>query len=195
VADTTILAPFDGWVAEKLVAVGEQISSGMQATKVVTLVRIDPLRLSLTVPQQNIGSIKLGQMVRFRVDSFPDHTFEGKVRFLAPVVSHDTRSMLVEAVVANPDAVLYPGLFATAQVELPARKPKVLVPLSAVQKSGDVARVFVVRDGAAHEQVVSLGEASGDKVEVQSGLTGNETLAARPDLVRDGDRDGDVARQ
>ena len=45
VADTTIRAPFDGWVAEKLVAVGEQISSGMQATKVVTLVRIDPLRL------------------------------------------------------------------------------------------------------------------------------------------------------
>ena len=43
VADTTIRAPFDGWVAEKLVAVGEQISAGMQATKVVTLVRIDPL--------------------------------------------------------------------------------------------------------------------------------------------------------
>ena len=119
VADTTIRAPFDGWVAEKLVAVGEQISSGMQATKVVTLVRIDPLRLSLTVPQQDIGRIQPGQTVRFHVDSFPDRTFEATVRFIAPVVTNDTRSMVVEAVAPNPDGALRPGLFATAELELP----------------------------------------------------------------------------
>jgi RND family efflux transporter MFP subunit len=188
VADTTIRAPFDGWVAEKLVAVGEQISSGMQATKVVTLVRIDPLRLSLTVPQQDIGCIQPGQPVHFRVDSFPDRTFEARVRFIAPVVTNDTRSMVVEAVAPNPDGALRPGLFATAELELACRQQCVYAPLGAVQKTGEVARVFVVRDGVAREQVVALGEEKHGKIEIRAGLTGKELLVARPELVQDGDK-------
>ena len=180
VDDTTIRAPFDGWVAEKLVAVGEQISSGMQATKVVTLVRIDPLRLSLTVPQQDIGRIQPGQTVRFHVDSFPDRTFEARVRFIAPVVTNDTRSMVVEAVAPNPDRALRPGLFATAELELPRPGSRaVSCRLGAVQRTGEVGRVFVVRDGVAREQVVALGEADEAKVEIRAGLTGKET-ARRP---------------
>jgi RND family efflux transporter MFP subunit len=187
VADTTIRAPFDGWVAEKLVAVGEQISAGMQATKVVTLVRVDPLRLSLTVPQQNIACIRPGQTVRFHVDSFPDRTFNATVRFIAPVVTNDTRSMVVEAIVPNPEGALRPGLFATAELVLPKKEVEVLVPATAVQKVGEVARVFVVRDGVAREQVVALGELDKGKVGIRSGLTGKEILVAKPELVHDGD--------
>jgi RND family efflux transporter MFP subunit len=186
-ADTTIRAPFDGWVAEKLVAVGEQISSGMQATKVVTLVRVDPLRLSLTVPQQHIGSIQPGQMVRFHVDSFPDRTFEATVRLIAPVVTNDTRSMVVDAMVPNPEGELRPGLFATAELVLMKKANAMFVPATAVQKMGEVARVFVVLDGVAHEQVVAIGQADEQRVEVLSGLSGNETLVARAELVHDGD--------
>lgn len=188
VADTTIRAPFDGWVAEKLVSVGEQISSGMQATKVVTLVRIDPLRLSLTVPQQDMGRIQPGQTVRFHVDSYPDRTFEATVRFIAPVVANDTRSMVVEAVAPNPDRALRPGLFTTAELELAKQNPSYSVPVGAVQKVGEVARVFVVRDGVAREQIVSLGEVERGKVQIRSGLSGGEMLVARPESVKDGDR-------
>ncbi len=187
VADTTIRAPFDGWVAEKLVAVGEQISSGMQATEVVTLVRINPLRLSLIVPQQDIGCIEPGQKVYFHVDSFPDKTFEAQVRFIAPVVN-DTRSMVVEAVAPNPDGLLRPGLFATAELELRKQRPVIFAPIGAVQKNGEVGRVFVVRDGVAREQIVALGEQAGGKIEIRSGLTGKERLVARPELVKDGDK-------
>lgn len=187
VADTTIRAPFDGWVAEKLVSVGEQISSGMQATKVVTLVRVDPLRLSLTVPQQSIGCIQPGQTVRFHVDSFPDRTFSATVQFIAPVVTNDTRTMVVEALVPNSERALRPGLFATAELELPKKGAQVLAPVGAVQRLGEVARVFVVRDGLAREQVVALGEMDKGKVEIRSGLTGKEILVARPELVHDGD--------
>ncbi len=187
VEDTSIRAPFDGWVAEKLVAVGEQISSGMQATKVVTLVRIDPLRLSLPVPQQDIGRVRPGQLVKFHVDSFPDRTFEARVRFIAPVVTSDTRSMVVEAVVPNQERVLRPGLFVTAELELRDEDMAVLAPAEAVQKRGEVARVFVVRDGVAREQVVALGEEDNGKVEIRSGLSGREILVAKPELVGDGD--------
>jgi len=188
VDDTTIRAPFDGWVAEKHVAVGEQISSGMQATKVVTLVRIDPLRLSLTVPQQDVGRIEPGQTVRFRVDSYPDRMFEARVRFIAPVVMNDTRSMVVEAVAPNPNHELRPGMFVTAELELPRKQPCVLAPVSAVQRTGEVGRVYVVRDGVARAQIVALGESDGRRVEIRSGLAGGEMLVAQPDKVRDGDK-------
>jgi RND family efflux transporter MFP subunit len=187
VADTTIRAPFDGWVAEKLVMVGEQVTAGFMPTPLVTLVRVDPLRLSLTVPQQDIGHVRQGQAVQFRVDSHADRTFEGCVRYIAPVVADNTRSMIVEAVVPNPDGLLRPGVFATAELELAEEAPQIHVPLGAVQRSGEVARVFVVRDGAAREQVVSLGAVQDGRIEVQSGLRGDERLVARPELVRDGD--------
>jgi membrane fusion protein, multidrug efflux system len=192
VKDTTIVAPFDGWVVEKLVDKGEQISAGMQATKVVTLVKINPLRLSLTVPQQSIAHIQKGQTVRFRVDAFPNRDFEGTVKFVAPMVADNNRSMIVEATVPNElkdgKPELVPGLFATAQLNLQQMKSKVFVPLSAVQWTGEQGRVFVVRDGVAREVVVQIGEIDkeSNKVEILSGLTGKETLVARPSHVRDG---------
>jgi len=187
VRDTKIRAPFDGQIAKRLVAVGEQVSAGMQATKVVTLVRINPLRLLLTVPQQDIGRIQPGQTVRFHVDSFPDRVFEAQVRLIAPVVTSDTRSMVVEALAPNPEGLLRPGLFATAELELRDQALAVYAPSHAVQKTGEVGRVFVVRDGAAREQIVALGDEVRGKIEIRAGLKGNELLVARPELVHDGD--------
>lgn len=188
VADTTIRAPFDGLVVEKNVAVGEQVTGGFIASKIVTLVRTNPLRIVLTVPQQSVGQITPGQKVAFQVDSFPGRTFQAEVRYISPVVTADTRSLMADAVVPNPDGLLRPGLFATAELQLAEQQAELLVPASAVQRLEEVARVFVVRDQIAREQVVALGRTVHDKVEVRSGLTGNELLVARPELVRDGDR-------
>jgi RND family efflux transporter MFP subunit len=190
VADATILAPFDGTVAEKNVALGEQVTGGFIASKLITLVKTDPLRVCMTVPQQSIGQIKAGQKVLFHVDAFPDRAFEAKVRYISPVVTNETRSMVVEAVLPNPDGVLHPGLFATAELQLPESGGRVFVPKTAVQNAGEVARVFVVRDGVAREQIVALGEIGEQKVEVRAGLSGKELLVARPESVHDGDRVG-----
>lgn len=187
VADTTIRAPFDGMVVQKHVALGEQVTGGFIASNVVTIVRTDPLRLALTVPQQNVAQIKPDQKVLFRVDAFPDRTFEARVRYVSPVVTNETRSLIADAVVPNADGLLRPGLFATAELQLPEQKPEVLVPMAAVQRMNEVARVFVVQDGVARAQVVALGKTVQDKVAVTSGLSGKEVLVARPELVRDGD--------
>ena len=114
--------------------------------------------------------------MRFHVDSFPDRTFEAKVRFIAPVVTNDTRSMVVEAVVPNPDGDVAAGAVRHGRVgACRSSRPRFSCPLGAVQKTGEVARVFVVRDGVAREQVVALGEVDKGKVEIRSGLTGKET--------------------
>ena len=186
VADTTIVAPFDGVIVEKHVALGEQVTGGFIASKVVTLVRTDPLRISLTVPQQHIGQIEPGQAVYFHADSFPGKTFEGKVRYISPVVTNDTRSLVVEAVTANPDGLLRPGLFVTAEMELPEQQSQFYVPVSAVQKMGESARVFVVRDGSVREQVVALGKSDDTRIEITSGLQGTEQIVCNPEKVREG---------
>ena len=80
VDDCTIRAPMEGWVAERNISVGERIIAMFPGAKLVTLLRIDPLRLALTVPQQEMAQIKPGQTVTFQTDAFPGRQFTGTVR-------------------------------------------------------------------------------------------------------------------
>ena len=75
VEDCTIRAPFDGLVASRDISVGERVIALFPGAKLATVLRIDPLRLSLTVPQQEMSKIKIGQTVTFQTDAFPGETF------------------------------------------------------------------------------------------------------------------------
>ena len=188
--DTSIRAPFSGYVAERLINVGERVSPSPmgKGSAVVTLLKLDPLRLVLTVPQQSVGQITPGQAVSFKVDGIPDRSFTGEIRYVGPSVESNSRSMTVEAMVPNPDHVLRPGTFASAEVALPEKSKRLLVPAAAVVKDGDISKIFVVRDGVAHEQVVSTGDVREDRVEITGGLSEKETVVTAPDRVHDGDK-------
>ncbi len=142
----------------------------------------------MTVPQQSVAKVRQGQSLAFQVDSFPERTFHAEVRYISPAVTSDTRSLIVEAVTDNPDGALRPGLFVVAELELPEQQAEMWVPVAAVQRSGEVATVYVVRDGVARGQIVALGQEREGKVRIRSGLTGTESLLARPELVQDGDK-------
>ncbi len=185
--DCSIRAPFDGVVGERNISVGERVIALFPGAKLVTLLRIDPLRLSLTVPQQEMARVQVGQTVTFETDAFPGKTFTGTVRYITPAVATDTRSLCVEAIVPNPGDVLRPGLFVTAELQFAQQKTEIYVPRAAVCNRGDVAAVFIVRDGIAREQVVALGKTDREKTAILAGLTGNETLVAHPELIHDGD--------
>jgi RND family efflux transporter MFP subunit len=186
VKDTTIAAPFDGVVVEKHVALGEQVTGGFIASKVVTIVKTSPLRISLTVPQQHIVAIKPGQKVSFKVDSFPEKKFEAEIRYITPSVSSDTRSLVVEAVTLNTDGILRPGLFVTAELELPEQQAEMFLPVSAVEKMGESARVFIVHEDGVKEQLVALGKTGNNRIEITSGLQGTERIVCNPEKVREG---------
>lgn len=185
VKDTAIIAPFSGWVAEKYVSSGERVGEG---AKVVNLVRINPLRLVLTVPQQYVSLIRPEQLVYFQVDSFPDKSFTAKVRYIAPSVEKDSRSLLVEALADNKDKMLLPGLFATAELLLEEEKIRLAVPLETLQKQGEITKVYVVREGIAREQIVSVEETDNHQVYITSGLNENDTVILSPESLKDGDR-------
>src|SRR5712671_5333105 len=173
-ADTTVRAPFGGLVAQRMVSTGDYVTRGM---KVAEVVRITPLRIELTVPEQFVASVTVGQSVSFSVDAFPGRRFEGKVRFVSPALRADQRALTVEAVVPNAAAELKPGMFATALVEQNRKEPAVLVPASAVRVVSGTGRVFVVNGDRAEERIVTTGQKVDALVEVVTGLKNGERVA------------------
>lgn len=174
-ADTVIRAPFDGLVAERMVSVGDYVSKG---NKVVQVVRVNPLRIQLTVPEQFVAAVKVGQPVEFAVDAYPGRRFNGTVKFVSPALEATRRALIVEAQVPNADGELKPGFFATAQIQQPDRTPGLVVPASAIHTSGGTSRVFVINGDQAEERVVTLGQ-TGDTVEITSGLKAGERVASK----------------
>jgi RND family efflux transporter MFP subunit len=177
-ADTSVRAPFAGIVAERLVGTGDYVSRG---TKVATVVRIDPVRVELTVPEQYLSQVSSGQAVRLSVDAYPNEVFTAKVRFVSPALKSDRRALTVEAVAPNADGRLKPGLFATALLQQRAPVPAMLVPASAVETVAGTSRVFVIAAGdRIEERIVTLGEKLGDRIELASGVKAGERVAANP---------------
>jgi RND family efflux transporter MFP subunit len=176
-ADTSVRAPLTGLVAERLVSVGDYVTRGQ---RVATVVRVDPLRVELTVPEQQVAMIKVGQQVRLTVDAYQGEEFPATIRFVSPALRSDQRALTVEAVAPNADGRLKPGLFATALVRQPDAAPALLVPAGAVETLAGTSRVYVVKDRVVDERIVTLGEKVGAQVEITSGITRGEVVAAEP---------------
>ena len=143
--------------------------------------QVIPAGLELTVPEQFLSQVQTGQAVRLSVDAYPGQTFTAKVRYVSPALKTDQRALTVEAVAANADGRLKPGLFATALLQQPAPAPALLVPVSAVETVAGTSRVYVVAaNGKAEERIVTLGEKVGDQIELATGVKAGETIAANP---------------
>jgi len=177
VSDTSVRAPFAGMVAERLVSVGDYVTRG---AKVATVVRIDPLRVELTVPEQSVALVKSGQQVRVTVDAYPGEEFTAQIKYVSPALRADQRALMVEAVVPNADGRLKPGLFATALVQQPEGKPALLVPATAVESLAGTSRAYVVKNGKVEDRIVTTGQIVGDKVEITSGIAAGDVVATEP---------------
>lgn len=172
--DAVVRAPISGIVSERLVQVGEFIG---ERTPVATIVQIDPLKLRTGVQERHAGVIQPGLGVEFRVESFGDQVFRGKVEHVSPALDPTMRTFTVEAIVANADRRLKPGFFAKGVI-LTRKDDNVLaVPDSAVSTFAGVSSVYVIKDGTIAQTTVELGGRQQNLWEVLGGLKGDETLA------------------
>ena len=174
VRDVTVLAPISGYVVERPADVGEYVST---SSKVATIVRTNPLRVRIDIPEQAISTIRPGQSVSVSVSTYPDRAFAGRVARVSPNVSAQSRTLTVEAEVDNGENLLKPGQFATIRVLMPQTDPAILVPARAVRTDGTTARVFVVKDGVAHERLVATGQQEGDLIEIKGDVAVGELVA------------------
>ena len=176
VEDTIIRAPFSGVIAEKAGNVGRYTKKG---DRIATIVRIDPLRIELTVPEGAVAAVRKGQRVSFAVQSYPDRQFKGTIAYVGPAVRAESRALVVEAIVPNPKALLQPGLFATAHIELPAARPSVTVPAAAVKNDAGVFKLFVAKNDRAEARIVQVGRETGGSVEILRGVQTGERIVSR----------------
>ena len=169
-----VYSPIDGYVADRPADLGEYVST---TTKVATIVKINPLRLRIDIPEQAISTVSVGQSVSVTTSAWPDRNFSGRVARISPNVTPTSRTLTVEAEVQNAGGVLKPGQFATVRILQSRAAPAVLVPARAVRTESGVSRLFVIKDGKAQERQVQLGQTEGDLVEIKNGLAENENVA------------------
>jgi len=185
-ADTVVRSPFSGVVGQRLVSVGDYVARG---TKVVSVLRTNPLRVNLTVPQQYSTEVAVGRPVSLAVDAAPGQRFEGQVRYVSPALQADSRTLVVEALVTNTEGRLKPGSFATARIEQASERPGVLVPKAALRTVSGTSRVYVLSGERAEERIVTIGQSVEDRVEISTGLKAGENVAtSNVDQLADGAR-------
>jgi multidrug efflux pump subunit AcrA (membrane-fusion protein) len=169
-----VYSPIDGYVTERTADLGEYVSP---TTKVATVVRINPLRVRIDIPEQAIPAVTVGQSVSVTTSAWPDRNFSGRIARISPNVTPTSRTMTVEAEIENSSGVLKPGQFATVRILQSRAQPAVLVPARSVRTESGVSRVFVIRDGHAEERLVQLGQTEGDLVEIKGGVVAEEQVA------------------
>ncbi len=169
-----VYSPIDGYVSERNADLGEYVSP---TTKVATVVRINPLRIRIDIPEQAIPEVQLGQSVSVTTSAWPDKNFSGRIARISPNVTPTSRTLTVEAEIENGDGALKPGQFATVRILEPRPVAAVLVPARAVRTESGVSRLFVIKDGLAQQRLVQLGQTEGDLVEIKSGVAEGEQVA------------------
>lgn len=180
-ADTTIRAPLSGVVEARQANVGEYLPVG---SPIATVVRIDPLRLRAEVPEREAASVRVDQQVRIVIDG-QSGTFEGRVARLAPTLSEQSRTLMVEAEIKNP-GTLRPGSFARAEIVLEGAAPALVVPPASIVTFAGIDKVLAVDAGKVVEKRVVTGRRGSDYVEIISGLVSGENVIAEPGNLQQG---------
>ena len=190
---TKIVAPFDGVITARYVDPGALIETNGHASgsgtaaehrqrsgplPVLSLAEIDRLRVYVYVPEDETALVRRGQSATLQLREFPGRTFTGEVARFATALDLATRTMLTEIDLDNRNHEIYPGMYADVTLQLERHPDALRVPATAVGHSGDQSFVFVVRNGILTTVPVTAGIASGEWIEVRSGLSGDESVVA-----------------
>jgi HlyD family secretion protein len=175
--DTYIRAPFDGYVQRRFVNLGQLVKGSGTPVPVMTVVRIDPLRVTGEIPEKMVPWIAVGQPVEIHVDAYPDKAIAGKMSRISPAVNSATRAFPFEALVPNDGALLKPGTFARLSVRTNKADKVLTLPYSALQYRYGVNRVFVVKGDRLVARELKVGERLGDRIEIVSGVDAGEPVA------------------
>jgi membrane fusion protein, multidrug efflux system len=180
-----IRAPFSGQLGVRQIEVGQYLTPG---APIVTLTDLTTLYVNFTLPGRQRPEIKVGQQVEVRSDAFPGRAFDAKITTIEPQLSADTRTMMVQATMQNPDDALLPGMFIDAQVVLPPQPDMLVLPATAVEYTLYGDSVFVIRDDGkdangqpilkAVRTPVKTGARWGQNVAILDGLKPGERVVS-----------------
>ena len=177
-----IVAPFTGVVTMRYADTGSLIQAGTtsdtQSMPVVQVAQSDLLRLRMPVPEGDVPYIHQGGKVQVNVNA-TGRSFTGTIVRFTRSLDTDTRTMLTEVDVPNPDLVLSPGMYAEATIQLDQKSDALILPAQAVVQSGDQIYVLVVNAAnQVEKRAVTLGIQTANQDEIASGLREGERVIA-----------------
>ena len=172
--DTTVRAPFAAAIKERQVTVGQFARPN---TPLFSLVKINPVRLRLEIPERMAPLAKIGQPAQVSVEAYGDRIFQGKIWRVSPTVDQSKRTFIVEVLIDNPNGELKPGSYARARVITDKVDEVRVVPVRAVIYLLGSNKAFVVRDGVVEARDLKLGDRLEQQVEVLEGLQAGEVVA------------------
>jgi RND family efflux transporter MFP subunit len=172
---TKITSPLACVVKEKKVSAGDFVKNG---TPLFVIIQPNPLKLRFTVPEKDVGRLKMNQEVILKVDGFPGSEFKGKVNIIFPNVEEKTRTLQVEALVPNSNGILKPGLFAKVILYTAGERDTIVVPVTALLYEAEKVKVFIIEGDRAKEREVKLGSKYGELMEIIDGVKEGEKIVA-----------------
>lgn len=189
-AYATIKAPFDGVVTERFVDPGALVqvaTSDVDVSPVVTVQRVDKVRVFVNVPEPDVPAVDQGDPATLVLSALPEKKFEGEVTRFASALDSSTRTMKVEVDFPNPERLLRPGMYGSLTLALETTAEAVTLPATALLSEKDKMFVYVVEDGQVRRIEVTTGMDDGIRVEILNGLHGGEqVIVAGASAVSDG---------
>jgi len=172
--DASIRAPFDGYVQQRIISLGELVKAQMP---VMRIVRVDPLKVTAEIPEGLAPWVQSGQPVDLQVDAYPDRMFTGTVSRISPTVNQPTRAFPFEALVPNPQGLLKPGTFVRVKLTTNHVEQLLTLPYAALQYRYGVNRAYVVTGDTIVGREVKVGDRLGDRIEILGGVSAGDVVA------------------
>lgn len=129
IAFKVIRAPFDGRIGIRNINLGQYFNNGDNAA---TLTTISPIFITFPIPQNKVNLIKVGDVISFYSDTFPNETFEAKITAVNSFINSSNRSIMAQAIYKNKDHRILPGMFVTVHINLPIEKNAIVIPRNAI---------------------------------------------------------------
>jgi membrane fusion protein, multidrug efflux system len=189
-ANTRLLAPFAGYVAQRNLDPGAAVSAQSAGTNtssvgILSIQDIETVKVQIEVPERDIARIKVGSTVRITADPYAGQAFSGTVARVVHNLDPRSRTMGVEVEIPNPGGRLKPGMYARVEVLVETRQGVLTVPTESIRLGEAKPSVMVVRDGVVDVVPVELGVSDTRGVEVVNGLTDKDQVVLQgKDLVK-----------
>jgi RND family efflux transporter MFP subunit len=193
--DTSLIAPFGGYIVKKSVERGSFVGSG---TAAFSIANTDQVKIVVGVPDTVVRSVKLGQPVQVFVDAFPHRIFNGRITRMATAADPTTRNFEVEIKIPNRRHLLAVGMIASLRLKDEGetkQQASFLIPLSAIVQSSDAGGygVFLLAKSntgdIARLRPVQIGAVEGSEIRVSDGLAAGDTvITTGATLLKDGQR-------
>jgi membrane fusion protein (multidrug efflux system) len=156
------------------VSVGALLVPGQE---IVNLEQINPLKVDFKVPEMLLAAVKVGQVIRLRLDAMGSRPVDGTVYAIDPQLETGGRSIVLRARIPNPDGALRPGLFARVVLTIEEKPAALFVPEQSVLPASDGSMsVFKAEGGKAVLTRVELGERIKGEVEILAGLKPGDVI-------------------